>query len=65
MLLVHRRGADVRVEQDRHRVGVFPRSTWIDTVQTVGFQVAPVPFVQSEYGAMLELLIGRKNKAHA
>lgn len=38
----------VRVEHDRHIVGLFPRSLWLDTLAAAGFEPERVPFEHSE-----------------
>lgn len=43
-LLYDRDGA-IRVEQDRHRLGLFSRSTWVRLLRETGFQAAREPAV--------------------
>lgn len=52
---------DVQVEYDRHLHGLFPRQTWLDTMQAAGFEPRVIPFEHSELepGAH-ELFIGVK-----
>jgi SAM-dependent methyltransferase len=38
----------VRVEHDRHVVGLFPRATWLELLEEVGFQARAVPVEHSE-----------------
>jgi hypothetical protein len=33
---------DIRIDQDRHRCGVFPRATWHDLFERAGFSVSSV-----------------------
>jgi len=40
----------VRVEADRHVMGLFPRQTWLATIEAVGFEARAVPFEHSEAG---------------
>jgi SAM-dependent methyltransferase len=57
MLFVIREGARVRVEQDRHVQGLFPRATWFAALDRAGFEVQERPFVGQD-GSALSLLVG-------
>jgi len=39
------RGADggVAVAHDRHRMGLFPRATWLERIAAAGFEPRAVP----------------------
>jgi len=39
IFIVIRKGNDIRIELDRHRTGLFPRSTWIALLTESGLQV--------------------------
>jgi hypothetical protein len=50
----------VRVEHDRHEVGLFPRAVWIETLEEAGFtEVERILFEHSEVQWGLELFLGR------
>ena len=61
-LRVPSQGGDgsVRVEHDRHEVGLFPRAVWIETLEEAGFtDVERILFEHSEVQWGLELFLGR------
>jgi SAM-dependent methyltransferase len=39
---------ELRVESDRHRMGLFRRAEWLDTLRQVGFEPGVIPFQHSE-----------------
>ncbi len=39
---------ELQVESDRHRMGLFRRSEWFDTLRQVGFEPSAIPFQHSE-----------------
>lgn len=46
--LLRESDGSVRVEHDRHVMGLFARDTWLLTLQRIGFQARAVPFDHSE-----------------
>ena len=42
-VLIHEPGQPMRVAQDRHRIGLFPRSTWLAAMEAAGLDVLDVP----------------------
>ena len=56
-LLIRERGK-LRIEQDVHTLGLFPKSTWLTLMQQAGFRVETRPSVKSDYGGELTLLVG-------
>ncbi len=59
MFIMIREQGRLRIEQDCHTMGVFPKSTWLDLTAQAGFDVETRPFVEADYGAELVLLVGR------
>ena len=58
--LLREADGSMRVELDRHVVGLFPRARWIDTLEEAGFaDVRVVPFEHSEVEEGLELFVAR------
>jgi len=39
-----REGSGLRIEQDRHVLGLFPRRTWVERMDQAGFEVEKVPY---------------------
>lgn len=59
-LLKDERGK-VHVEHDRHRMGLFPRQTWLTLLTQAGFEPQSIPFDHSELEqGILEVFVGRK-----
>jgi SAM-dependent methyltransferase len=57
--LLRDEGGDVRVESDRHRMGLFSRSQWLDAIRRVGFEARAIPFEHSEVEpGTMELFLG-------
>lgn len=51
----------VRIEHDRHTLGIFPRQTWLTLLTNSGFQPEVIPFEHSEIESYTcEVLLGRK-----
>jgi hypothetical protein len=46
--LLRDEAGELRVESDRHRMGFFSRSAWLDTLRQVGFEPRAIPFQHSE-----------------
>ena len=46
--LLRDEAGELRVESDRHRMGLFSRSAWLDTLRQVGFEPSAIPFEHSE-----------------
>jgi len=53
-------GDRVRVEHDRHVVGLFPRATWLARLREVGFEPSAVPFEHGEVEDPMEFFLARK-----
>ena len=52
---------EVRVETDRHQLGLFPRSDWLDIVKQAGFEPSALAYENSEIeGGATELFLGIK-----
>ena len=51
----------LRVEQDRHLMGLFPLMTWINMIQEVGFTVEKHPYPVHNDGRESYLLVGTWN----
>lgn len=59
-VLRHEGGA-VEVFHDRHVMGLFPRSVWLDLLAAAGFEALAIPFDHSSYSDTgHEVLIGRR-----
>lgn len=58
--LVLREGMDVRVRQDRHLEGLFPRSAWLGLLASAGFEPGTASFTHSGVDRPLEVFIGRR-----
>ena len=57
--LLREEDGSVRVEHDRHEVGLFPRAVWIETLEEAGFtDVERILFEHSEVEWGLELFLG-------
>jgi hypothetical protein len=50
----------LRVESDRHQLGVFPRADWLRIVGSAGFEARAIPFEHSAVGPGSELFLGLK-----
>ena len=58
--LLREADGSVRLELDRHVVGLFPRATWLAALEEAGFtEVRVVPFEHSEVEEGLELFVAR------
>jgi SAM-dependent methyltransferase len=51
-------GGSLRIEQDRHVTGLFPRETWLRLLSGAGFEVEIQPYLKHEYGQEGCLLVG-------
>ena len=59
--LMREADGSVRVEHDRHVLGLFPRRTWLRFLRAAGFQVRVVPFEHSQVEpGSLEVFVARK-----
>jgi SAM-dependent methyltransferase len=58
MVYLIRRGREVRVEEDHHRMGLFPRQRWLDLMAEAGFSVESLPYPVHEDGREAWLLVG-------
>ncbi len=48
--LLREKDGSVRLEQDRHIEGLFPRATWLRLLEAAGFQAGSLPFEHSALG---------------
>lgn len=53
-----RRGAGLRVEEDRHVTGLFPFATWVDGMAAAGFDVEQFPYITHQDGLEIPMLAG-------
>jgi SAM-dependent methyltransferase len=60
MTFLIREGERVRMEEDRHVMGVFPRATWLERLAGAGFAVEEREHVASDHGYVHCLLVCRK-----
>ena len=58
MFMLIREHGQLRVEQDRHTIGLFPKRTWLELTAEAGFDVETEAFVKADYGEQLVLLVG-------
>jgi SAM-dependent methyltransferase len=56
--LLRDEGGEVRVEYDRHRLGLFSRAEWLHLIEEAGFEARAVPFEGSEAGIGEEVFLG-------
>lgn len=52
-------GSEERVIEDRHELGLFPRSAWLEVLDGVGLTASIAPFDHSEVDYTLEVFVGR------
>ena len=57
---VIREGGSLRVEQDHHTLGLFPKQTWLDLMAEAGFEVEAVPYGVHDDQRDAWLLVGTK-----
>jgi len=60
MIYLIREDGTVRVEEDRHRFGLFPLRTWMDLLDKAGFDAETVPYDVHEDNHESYLLVGVK-----
>ena len=53
----------MRVEHDRHVLGVFPRSDWLRWLTEAGFQAGAMPVEHSEVEDERDVFLGRRPRA--
>ena len=54
-------GGNVRIEHDRHQLGIFPRQTWLTLLNKTGFRPQAIPFEHSQIEpGTCEVFVGRK-----
>ncbi|MBI4198831.1 MAG: class I SAM-dependent methyltransferase [Chloroflexi bacterium] len=53
----------VRVEEDHHIVGIFPRKTWADLLSEAGFSMETVPYVDKDTSQTVSLVVGVLSEA--
>lgn len=59
--LLRDESGDVRVEADRHHMGLFSRLEWLETIHQAGFEASAIPFEHSEIEAgSSEIFVGVK-----
>jgi hypothetical protein len=56
--LIRRKGT-LTIEHDRHVMGLFPQQLWEDLMRAAGFTVEKQPYVDSEHGQPLFVLVGQ------
>jgi hypothetical protein len=56
--LLREADGSVRVEQDRHIEGLFPREMWLRLLDGAGFEATMVPFEHSEVKEGLDVFVG-------
>ncbi|WP_077296764.1 class I SAM-dependent methyltransferase [Virgibacillus pantothenticus] len=61
MFLIHNKENKVVIEEDRHELGLFKKSTWFELLFQVGFEIEEVPYVKNGDGEQLPLLLGKKH----
>jgi SAM-dependent methyltransferase len=60
-ILLRAGDGSVRIEQDRHFLGVFPRATWLRLLEEVGFKASAVDVPDSgEWPEGAEVFLGRR-----
>jgi hypothetical protein len=59
MFILIKEAGQLQIEQDRHAVGLFPKSTWFKLITNAGFHVEEKPFVKAVFGSDLVMLAGR------
>ena len=59
-ILLREADGSVRVEQDRHIEGLFPRDDWLRWLGEAGFKPKAVPFKHSELVVASEVFVGVK-----
>ena len=60
-LLLHEADGTRRVAHDEHRLGMFPRATWLELLAGVGFvEVRAVPSPYEDEGVGAESFVGRR-----
>ncbi len=58
MFLLIREKGQLRIEQDRHTMGLFGKTTWFRLMAEAGFEAETRPYVEVDCGARLTLLVG-------
>lgn len=58
MFYLIREEGKLRIEQDRHILGLFPMQTWLDLVTEAGFEVEKWPYPVHDDGRESYLLVG-------
>ncbi len=58
LFMLIREDGRLRIEQDRHTLGLFPRETWLDLTREAGFTVETRPSVKADYDEKLSLIVG-------
>jgi hypothetical protein len=51
---------EVRVEMDRHQLGLFARADWLRIISSAGFAPRVIPFEHSEVEPGIEVFLGLK-----
>ena len=52
-------GMPERVIEDRHELGLFPRSAWLEALSSAGLTASVLPFNHSEVDNVLEVFVGQ------
>lgn len=58
LCLIREKGKRVRLEHDRHVIGLFPKAVWIDQMRIAGFTVETRSFFLHKERRSYELLVG-------
>lgn len=58
MFYLVRKGGKLRIEQDRHIMGLFPRQTWLSLMEEAGFLVEQHPCEHGDDPRQSVLLVG-------
>jgi SAM-dependent methyltransferase len=61
--LLREENGELRIESERHQLGVFPRADWLRIIGSVGFEPGAIPFAHSEIGSGSEVFLGLKPPA--
>ena len=60
-----REGTDLRIEQDRHVIGLFAIETWVRLMEEAGFDVRRIPYDVHEDRREAYLFVGVMRKDSA
>jgi SAM-dependent methyltransferase len=63
LILVIREGSELRIEQERHTIGLFPLQTWIGLMGEAGFDAEKIPDPSSPGRHAPFLLVGTRRES--